>query len=100
MEGSPFQTLLKVPPPSPTLPPTLVASSSLKRHWIEETGAEEVPPMTFPASVPTPRLDPKAGVFNMTRVVHRSDVEGLSSHSMHGLEHFLLAQTSTVDVPK
>ncbi|KAL0436494.1 UNVERIFIED_CONTAM: hypothetical protein Sradi_0357300 [Sesamum radiatum] len=96
IEGTPFQTPFEVPLLSPT-PPSVEVASSLKRPRIEEfVGGDH--PLFFPARVMTPRLDPKAGVFNMARATNRADVEGLLPRSMQGLSHFPLAQTSTTHV--
>ncbi|KAK4415542.1 hypothetical protein Salat_2661600 [Sesamum alatum] len=45
----------------------------------------EAPSLSFPAPILTPRLEPKAGVFNMSRTINRSEVELLSSRSVQGL---------------
>ncbi|KAK4438869.1 hypothetical protein Salat_0221500 [Sesamum alatum] len=83
--------------------PFLFLSSSLKRPRREETSSEgtprsyeEAPGLIFPASVLTPRLDPRAGSFNMRQATHHSDVETLSLRSMQGLGSFILAQASTI----
>ncbi|KAK4438425.1 hypothetical protein Salat_0176800 [Sesamum alatum] len=51
--------------------------------------------MTFPALVPTPRMEPQAGVFNMNHNVPCADVDILSTRSMQVLGQFPLAQAYT-----
>ncbi|KAK4434748.1 hypothetical protein Salat_0637700 [Sesamum alatum] len=100
--SSPPPTPSDAPPLSPLPPPVEALSSSLKRPRREETPSEDTlrsyegtPNLVFPAPVLTPRLDPRAGSFNMRQAVHRSDIKTLSTCSMQGLGSFILAQSST-----
>ncbi|KAK4423575.1 hypothetical protein Salat_1940300 [Sesamum alatum] len=103
---SPEETVpLSTPPSASPIPPPveLTPSSQGKPHLGESSVPPSSPPpvgvasgsFVFPAPVLTPRLNPAAGVFNQVRTVNRSDVESLSTRSMMGLGHFILAQTST-----
>ncbi|KAK4426030.1 hypothetical protein Salat_1371500 [Sesamum alatum] len=100
-EGTPFQTPLDAPSLSPTAS-ALDGSTSHKRPRTEEVQAESfssegtiLDPSSFRATVIIPRLDPRAGFFNMSHTILRSDVEVLSAQSMKGLYNFLLAQNCT-----
>ncbi|KAK4421394.1 hypothetical protein Salat_2089900 [Sesamum alatum] len=102
-ENTPSQIPSDLPPMSSLPPPVEALSSSLKHPHREETPSEgtphsyeDAPGLIFPAPVLTPRLDPRAGSFNMRQATHHSDVETLSLRLMQGLGSFLLAQTSTI----
>ncbi|KAL0444500.1 UNVERIFIED_CONTAM: hypothetical protein Slati_2172700 [Sesamum latifolium] len=74
---------MEVPPPSSLIPPDVeVSSSPFKCPRIEKVRPERTSPagvvseaMAFPAPVLTPRWEPKANAFNMSRIIHRSDVD-------------------------
>ncbi|KAK4431148.1 hypothetical protein Salat_0876900 [Sesamum alatum] len=92
-------------PPSPMPLPIEDLPSSHKRPRTSEEGAEGTPlsvgrpsEFIFPALVLTPRLDPQARAFNMSRTVNRADVEALATHTYPGLENFVLAQASIIPV--
>ncbi|KAK4417200.1 hypothetical protein Salat_2545600 [Sesamum alatum] len=76
-EGTPFQTPLEVHPSSPIPTFVEVVSSSQKRPRIEEVPIEDSPagkaskPLVFPAQVLTPRIEPRVGIFNMSKATNR-----------------------------
>ncbi|KAK4415479.1 hypothetical protein Salat_2655300 [Sesamum alatum] len=91
-------------PSVPSSPPFIshseVGSSSQKRPRIEDLSQEEVPPAdttqvvpppSFPLPVMTPQFNPKVGVSNKCKAVHRGDVESLAVRPMEGLGHLLLS---------
>ncbi|KAK4424605.1 hypothetical protein Salat_1654100 [Sesamum alatum] len=75
---------------------------SQKRPRLEEVQREETPtggssePLVFPAQVLTPRLEPRAGVFNMSRTINRADVELLATSSVTGAGNFVIMQVSAI----
>ncbi|KAK4422965.1 hypothetical protein Salat_1879100 [Sesamum alatum] len=101
-ESTPFQTPLEVYPSSPIPPPFELVSSSQKRPQIEEVPIEESlageapEPLVFPAQVLTPRLKPRAGVFNMFRTINCSNVELISSRFIPGIGNFIMTQASAI----
>ncbi|KAK4438797.1 hypothetical protein Salat_0214300 [Sesamum alatum] len=81
VEASPEIEASPVPSSPPFVPPS-----------------EAVPPPSFPLPVVTPQFNPKAGVLNMCKAVHRGDVESLASRPMEGFGHLLLSQTAMTPV--
>ncbi|KAK4439270.1 hypothetical protein Salat_0261900 [Sesamum alatum] len=102
-ESTPFQTPSEAQPLSPLPPPVEALSTSHKQPRSEETipegtpqSSNKVPELVFPIPILTPRLDLKTGAFNISRAVHRSNVEALAIRTMQGIGSFMVAQTSMV----
>ncbi|KAK4417294.1 hypothetical protein Salat_2555000 [Sesamum alatum] len=53
-------------------------------------------PWLLQSKVLTPRLEPRAGIFNMSRTINRADVELLSTRSVAGVGNFILTQVSAI----
>ncbi|KAK4416969.1 hypothetical protein Salat_2522400 [Sesamum alatum] len=89
--------------PFPSPPQVEVLPYAHKRSRIDETDVEDIPRLTeetpgssFPIPVLTPRLDLKAGTLNMSRTVHRADVDVLAPPTKQGIGNFVLAEPSTI----
>ncbi|KAK4417205.1 hypothetical protein Salat_2546100 [Sesamum alatum] len=86
------------PLPSPVEDPP----SSHKRPRVSVEGAKEVPfeaglsQPVFPAPVLTPRMDPQAGAFNMSKAVNRADVEVLTPRTFIDIGNLVLSNASVV----
>ncbi|KAK4424414.1 hypothetical protein Salat_1634800 [Sesamum alatum] len=98
-----FRLHRRTQPLSPLPPPVEGLPSAHKRPRTSKVGIEDTPSVVgeeseldFLAPVLTPRLDPQAGVSNMSKVVHRADVDVLAPRTLQGIGNFVLAQTSII----